>query len=50
MKRPRRLPPAPWIKLKLALAANFLAQLLLTWLAPLVGLLILALPARLFRA
>jgi len=41
------LPPALWIKL--ALAANFLAQLLPPRLALVVGLLVLALPARIFR-
>jgi hypothetical protein len=40
--------PAFWIKL--ALAANFLAQLLPAWLALLIGLVVLALPAWLFRS
>jgi hypothetical protein len=39
--------PAFWIKL--ALAANFLAQLFPGWLVLLLGLLALALPAWLFR-
>lgn len=41
------LPPAFWIKL--ALAANFLAQLLPHWLALLIGAGVLVLPAWLFR-
>lgn len=41
------LSPAFWIKL--ALAANFLAQLLPHWLALLIGVGVLALPAWLFR-
>jgi hypothetical protein len=44
----RRPPPEFWIKL--ALAANFLAQLLPNWLALLIGLAVLALPTYLFRS
>lgn len=43
----RRPPPEFWIKV--ALAANFLAQLLPSWLLLLIGLAVLALPAWLFR-
>jgi hypothetical protein len=39
--------PAFWIKL--GLAANFLAQLLPDWLALLLGVLVLALPAWMLR-
>jgi len=41
------LPPEFWIKL--AIAASFLAQLLPAWLALLIGVAVLALPAWLFR-
>jgi hypothetical protein len=44
----RRPPPEFWIKL--ALTANFLAQLLPDQLALLVGVVVLALPAWWFRA
>jgi hypothetical protein len=47
-ERRRGPPPVFWIKL--ALAANFLAQLLPAWLALLIGLVVLVLPAWLFRS
>lgn len=49
-KRRHRYGPQPEFWAKLALAATFLAQLLPSWLALALGVLILALPARLFRA
>jgi hypothetical protein len=45
----RRHGPRPEFWIKLALASTFLAQLPPAWLALLIGLLILALPAWLFR-